>query len=69
MEPLFHNNGHIFEELLLLHMILCQEVVINNQRAIIFAFKKAMAHDPEYLDLKAEGPYMEPLFIIMARYL
>ena len=28
MEPLFHNNGQIFEELLSLHMNLCQEMVI-----------------------------------------
>ena len=30
IQPLFHNNGQIFEELLLLHMNFCQEVVINN---------------------------------------
>ena len=29
-KPLFHNNGQIFEELLSLHVNLCQEVVIHN---------------------------------------
>ena len=58
----FHNNGQIFEELLSLHINLCQEVVIYNQRAIILAFQNSMAHGPEYLGSKAVGPYMEPHF-------
>ena len=59
MEPHFQNIGKIFEELLSLHMNLCQDVVIHNQRAIILAFKHAMTHGPEYLGSKAVGPYME----------
>ena len=55
-------NGQIFDKLLSLHMNLCQEVDIYNQRAIILAFKNAIAHGPDYLGLKAVGPYMEPLF-------
>ena len=39
-----------------------QELVIYNERAIIWAFKNAMAHGPDYLGLKAAGSYMEPLF-------
>ena len=62
MEPIFHNNGLIFKELLSLHMNLHQEVVIYNQRAITLAFKNTMAHGAEYLGLKAVGPYIEPLF-------
>ena len=59
MEPLFHNNGQIFDELLSLHMNLRPEVAIYKWRAIILAF---MAHGPDYLGLKAVGPYMETLF-------
>ena len=43
-------------------MNLCQEVVIYNQRAITWALKKWIIHGPEYLGLKAVGPYMEPHF-------
>ena len=30
MEPLFHNNGHIFQELLSLHLNLRHKVVMNS---------------------------------------
>ena len=49
MEPLFHNNGHMYEEILSLDMNLSQGLVIYNQRAKIWAFKNAIAHGPVYM--------------------
>ena len=49
MEPLFHNNGHMYEEIPSLDMNLSQGLVIYNQRAAIWAFKNVIAHGPVYM--------------------
>ena len=48
-DPLFFYNGKIFEELLSLHMNLCQKVVVYDIRASIWALKNDMGHGSIYL--------------------